>query len=123
MAASKPELICSICNKIFTSPVVHRHCGNTFDRDCLQRICPANGCGKVIQQGDLILDYNFQSIADEYRVSLIAPYYLFLLDTSTSMWYSDHRLGFLTGKSRLKLAVDVIQDFLISKYVSIFFFY
>jgi hypothetical protein len=37
------------------------------------------------------------------------------------MWYSDHLLGFLTGESRFKLAVDVIQDFFISKYVSIFY--
>jgi hypothetical protein len=117
MATNEDNFKCSVCQKLYTNPVVHRLCGKSFDRECIGNICPAQGCRKVIQNDDLIV--NYIKIVDEHRLTLATPtppaYYLILLDTSTSMWYSDTWLPFAAGKSRFVCAVQFLTDFFNSK--------
>ena len=117
MATNKDDFKCSVCKKLYTNPVVHRPCGISFDRECIGNTCPAQGCRKVIQDDDLIVNYTLIKIVDEHRLAVELPptYYLILLDTSTSMWYSDTWLPFATGKSRFVCAVEFLTDFFNAK--------
>jgi hypothetical protein len=117
MTTNREELTCGICKKLFTQPVVHRYCGISYDRDCLGQICPSPRCGRRIEAQDLIDNYTFLSVIDEYRVSLTCSYYLILLDTSSSMWYSDKLfLPFLRGESRFSIAIRFLVEFFTKKY-------
>ncbi|CAF0965745.1 unnamed protein product [Rotaria sordida] len=113
MATNNDDFKCKVCKNIYTSPVVHRLCGISFDRTCIGRICPAQECRQIINENDLIDNYTLLKIADEYRFTLEMPptYYLFLLDTSTSMWYSDRWLPFVIGESRFTYAIEFLNDF------------
>ncbi len=113
MAANKDEFTCSVCQKLYTYPVVHRSCGFSFDRQCIGNKCPAQECGQIINEDDLIVNYDLMKIVDEHRLKLESPptYYLILLDTSTSMWYSDSLLPFAIGKSRFTCAMQFLNEF------------
>ncbi|CAF4843595.1 unnamed protein product [Rotaria sp. Silwood1] len=113
MATNNDDFRCKVCKQIYTNPVVHRLCGISFDRRCIGRICPAEECRRIINENDLIDNYTLLKIADEYRFTLEIPptYYLFLLDTSTSMWYSDSWLPFAIGESRFTHAIQFLNDF------------
>ncbi|CAF3281680.1 unnamed protein product [Rotaria sp. Silwood2] len=113
MATNNDDFRCKVCKQIYTKPVVHRPCGISFDRGCIGRICPAEECRRIINENDLIDNYTLLKIADEYRFNLETPptYYLFLLDTSTSMWYSDSWLPFAIGQSRFTYAIQFLNDF------------
>lgn len=69
-------------------------------------------------EDDLIVNYALLKIVDEYRLKLETPltYYLVLLDTSTSMWYSDAVFAFAMGKSRFSCALQFLNDFFKLKY-------
>ncbi len=119
MTTHKDEFRCGVCRKLYTHPVFHiqKPCGVSFDRQCFGKICPAQGCGQIINEDDLVVNYNLSKIVDEHRFKLQVPpaYYLILLDTSTSMWYSDAWLSFAIGESRFSCAIQFLSGFLNSQ--------
>jgi hypothetical protein len=117
MTTNKDDFTCGVCKQLFTDPVVHGPCGISFDRKCIGTRCPAPQCGQLIAQHDLIRNYCLLKITDTYRSTIPFTYYLFLLDTSTSMWYSDTLLPFVTGEGRFTSAKQVLNNFFLEKYV------
>ncbi|CAM4867969.1 unnamed protein product [Rotaria socialis] len=113
MAASVDRFTCQVCKQLYKNPVVHRTCGFSFDRECIGKQCPRKECGQIINEENLTVNYALLKIVDEYRLSLELPltYYLILLDTSSSMWYSDSLLPFALGASRLTYATQFLNDF------------
>jgi hypothetical protein len=113
MSTNKDDFTCSVCKQLYKNPVVHRPCGISFDLECIGRTCPMQRCQQVIKEDDLIVNYTLLKIVDEYRLRIALPptYYLILLDTSTSMWYSDSWLPFAFGKSRFTSAIQFLTDF------------
>ena len=113
MTTDKDKFTCAVCNQLYKNPVVHRPCGISFDRDCIGKICPAQGCHQAVNEHDLIPNYTLLNIVDEHRITVEVPstYYLILLDTSTSMWYSDTWLPFATGESRFTYAIQILNEF------------
>jgi len=113
METQNDGFTCSVCKKLYTHPVAHRSCGHSFDRQCIRDICPAEECGQIINENDLIVNYSLLKLVDEHRFKLEIPpaYYLILLDTSTSMWYSDAWLPFAIGESRFTHAKQFLNDF------------
>lgn len=110
---STDAFICPVCLNLFTNPVVHRLCGYSFDRQCLRDRCPAPNCGRAIAHEDIVDNYHLLKLVDEHRFRLETPtaYYIILLDTSNSMWFSDALIPFAFGESRFKLAMDFLQHF------------
>jgi len=112
----KDEFTCDVCRKLYTKPVFHiqNPCGVSFDRQCIGKICPAQDCGQIINEDDLVVNYTLLKIVDEHRlkIELLPAYYLILLDTSTSMWYSDAWLSFAIGESRFSCAIRFLTGFL-----------
>lgn len=113
MTPNTDAFTCAICQELYTEPVVHRLCGLSFDRKCLKDRCPAKQCRRAIVETDLVVNHDLLKIVDEYRFRLETPtaYYLILLDTSTSMWYSDALLPFVFGEGRFKLALEFLREF------------
>ena len=114
MATNADKYTCNVCHKLYTNPVIHRLCNLSFDRQCIKDRCPAEKCGQKIKDDDLIVNYALLQIVDEYRLKLETPltYYLILLDTSSSMSYSDALLPFLMGESRFSCALEFLNNFL-----------
>jgi hypothetical protein len=113
MMTNTDAFTCSVCQKLYTHPVVHRPCGFSFDRQCITDRCPIQKCGQIINEDDLVINYDLLKVVDEHRFKLENPgaYYLILLDTSTSMWYSDSWLPFAVGESRFTYALQFLSDF------------
>lgn len=113
MATNKNEFLCSVCQNLYTHPVVHRLCGYSFDRQCIKNICPAQGCGKDVKEADLVDNYALLNNVDDHRFKLEVgtTYYLILLGSNTSMWYSDTLLPFAMGESRFSCATQFLNDF------------
>ncbi|CAF1980671.1 unnamed protein product [Rotaria magnacalcarata] len=113
MAANADRFTCQVCKQLYTNPVVHRTCGFSFDLECIGKQCPRKECGQIISQESLTVNYALLKIVDEYRLSLgpALTYYLILLDTSSSMWYSDSFLPFALGESRFTHATQFLNDF------------
>lgn len=113
MTPNTDAFTCPVCKNLYTKPVVHRLCGFSFDLQCLRDRCPAQQCGRALAQDDLAVNYDLLKIVDEYRFRLQTPmtYYIILLDTSNSMWYSDALIPFAFGESRFKLALQFLQHF------------
>lgn len=89
--------LCRVCGEIYSDPVNLSSCGHTFDRHCLvnYRCCPLSTCRTIISE-------NFQIKDDKPTLEL------FLLDTSSSMWYSDSFLG-LFGRGRFDMAIEFLR--------------
>jgi len=118
MATNNGDFMCSICKQLYKNPVVHIPCGVSFDLECITgKICPTPVCRKVIKQEDLIINYALKETIRGHLLVVEQPanYYIFLLDVSTSMWYSDSLLPFLMGKSRFTHAIQILTDFFTSK--------
>ena len=101
------NLLCSICGEIFTNPVILSPCGHTFDHHCIANhaYCPLPTCRVVVSPRSFSVNYQMRELIE--RAS--GPVYeIFLLDTSTSMWYSDSFLG-LFGRGRFDLAIDFLR--------------
>lgn len=113
MATNTDGLMCIVCQKLYTNPVIHRPCNLSFDRQCIKDRCPAETCGQTINKADLIFNYQLLKVVDEYRLKLETPltYYLVLLDTSSSMWFSDALIPFAMGKSRFSCALEFLNEF------------
>lgn len=117
MARSNNEFTCSVCKNLYTDPVLHRLCGHSFDRQCIGDICPATVCRQKIKSGDLITNHTLMKVLDErqFRSTERPVLYLILLDTSSSMWFSDSLIPFAIGKSRLEVAKIFLNEFFIKK--------
>ncbi len=114
MATNIDRYTCNVCRKLYTDPVIHRLCMLSFDRQCIKGKCPEKTCGQKIKEDDLIVNYELLKAVDEYRLRLETPltYYLILLDTSSSMSYSDALIPFLMGESRFSCALEFLNNFL-----------
>jgi hypothetical protein len=105
MTANKDKFTCSVCQEFYTDPVVHQPCGVAFDRQCIKHICPAPGCGQRINENDLIINCSL------LKVTPPSANYLILLDTSSSMGYSDSWLPFAIGEARFTYAIQFLNEF------------
>jgi hypothetical protein len=105
------DLTCCLCKEVYTDPFLLLPCGHTFDRQCIFRYntCPVGLCNAPVMENCLVPNYSLKSIADNYNQSTKSTYELFLLDTSTSMWYSDFFFGLL-GTSRFEVAQNFIKE-------------
>ncbi|CAF0805795.1 unnamed protein product [Rotaria sordida] len=105
------DLKCYICGEIYTNPVVISQCGHSFDRQCIIRYnyCPIRDCNIPLSEYSLLENDNIKELIHDYKQSIGNIYEIFLLDTSTSMWYSDSFTG-LFGTGRFYLAIQFLNE-------------
>lgn len=109
--ANNKDLKCSICGKIYTNPVLLSPCSHSFDRECILRYthCPVEQCNAPVFINALLPNSVLRDLLDHNNQLSNYTYELFLLDTSTSMWYSDFFFG-LIGTSRFQMALKFLTD-------------
>ncbi|CAF3349712.1 unnamed protein product [Rotaria socialis] len=99
---NRNNLKCYICGKMFTNATVLTPCGHSFDRQCIlqYKYCPIDLCNTPV--------FEYYLSENNYNQSTENIYEIFLLDTSTSMWYSDSFTG-LFGTSRFQIAIKFLE--------------
>ena len=109
--ASNRDLTCCICEKIYTNPILLSPCGHSFDRECILRYthCPIGHCNAPVFVNALLPNTALRNLLDHHNQLSNCTYELFLLDTSTSMWYSDFFFG-LIGTSRFQMALKFLTE-------------
>ena len=109
--ANNKDLTCSICGKIYTNPVLLSPCSHSFDRECILRYthCPVERCNAPVFGHTLLPNNTLRNLLDHQNQLSNCTYELFLLDTSTSMWYSDFFFG-LIGTSRFQMALKFLTE-------------
>ena len=105
------DLTCCLCRQIYTDPIILTPCGHPFDRQCILRYtdCPVGFCNAPIFENSLLPNYIVKNLVDNHHQSAKSVYEIFLLDTSTSMWFSDFFIGLL-GTSRFQMAIKFLTD-------------
>ena len=122
MNINEEIVTCSLCKKVYTQVVTHTKCGYSFDLECIRKLntCPEIKCNKAVCGNDFTVNYALQTVVDNYRMMLRTSYHLYLLDTSSSMGYSDHFLFGFAGASRFEQAVHfLIEIFEKQKFVKL----
>jgi hypothetical protein len=105
-AAHNNDLTCCICGHTYTNPVLLSPCSHSFDRHCILRhtTCPVGNCNAPVFSNALLPNNILRNLLDRNNQLKNCTYELFLLDTSTSMWFSDFFFG-LIGTSRFQMAI------------------
>jgi len=111
MATNNNDLTCCLCRKIYTNPIILSPCGHSFDHKCILEYteCPIGMCNAPVLEKSLLPNYALKNLIDNYNQSAKCTYEIFLLDTSTSMWYSDFFIG-LFGTSRFQMAIQFLKE-------------
>jgi hypothetical protein len=105
------DLTCCLCGQIYTNPIILTPCGHSFDRQCILRHtdCPVGPCNAPVFENSLLPNFVVRNLVDNYHRSTECTYEIFLVDTSSSMWYSDNFIG-LFGKSRFQMAIQFLTE-------------
>lgn len=105
------NLTCCLCGQLYTDPVILSPCSHTFDRHCILRCsaCPIGHCNAPVFEHCLVPNVILRDLADQNNQLANSTYEIFLLDTSTSMWYSDFFFG-LIGTSRFQMAIKFLRE-------------
>ncbi|CAF0931770.1 unnamed protein product [Didymodactylos carnosus] len=102
-------------------------CGHSFDEKCIQHHIQQHGnhkstslhcpsCKKPFDPNiSFVTHWNLLSVAQSIQTTSEFIYEIYLLDTSTSMWYSDFIIG-LIETSRLQLAKQFLKCSLTKRY-------
>ncbi len=103
------DLTCCICGKTYTNPILLSPCGHSFDRECILRYtsCPVGYCNAPVFGNSLLPNTIVRNLIDRNNQADNCMYEMFLLDTSTSMWYSDYFIS-LIGTSRFQTAINFL---------------
>ncbi|CAF1425702.1 unnamed protein product, partial [Didymodactylos carnosus] len=115
---------CSICRSQFFDPIV-LPCGHSFDRRCIRECvqhsnaqaqipvesrtigCPL--CRKHFRSNVKFIDeWNSRQVVQSMENMAIPVYEIFVIDTSSSMWFSDE----FFGTARLTVAKDFLREIL-----------
>ncbi|CAF0721068.1 unnamed protein product [Adineta steineri] len=109
LQTNKNDLICYLCGNIYTNPIFLSPCGHSFDRECIlqHQTCPIERCNAYVYETSLIPNHTIKSLVDRHYQLTQCIYEIFLLDTSTSMWYSDFYIKYI-GKSRFQAAIEFL---------------
>lgn len=109
--ANNNDLRCCLCGQIYKNPILLSPCGHAFDRDCILRhtACPIGYCNAPVHENYLMPNNLVKTMIDRQNQLTNYAYEMFLLDTSTSMWYSDSMFG-LIGASRFTMAKKFIKE-------------
>jgi len=109
--ANNNDLTCCLCGQIYTNPILLSPCSHSFDRECILRYtnCPIGYCNAPVFENSLLPNNILRNLLDRHNQAAKCTYEIFLLDTSTSMWYSDFFIG-LIGTSRFQMAIKFLTE-------------
>lgn len=109
--ANTNDLTCCLCGQTYKNPILLSPCGHAFDRECILRYtaCPVGHCNAPVCENYLMPNNLVRNILDRQHELVNCTYEMFLLDTSTSMWYSDYLFG-LIGTSRFEMAIKFMRE-------------
>ncbi|UJR38049.1 hypothetical protein I4U23_030731 [Adineta vaga] len=113
------DLICSLCGNIYTNPILLSPCGHSFDRECILQYstCPIVPCNAPVFENSLLSNIKLKNLIDHQIQTTKYTYEIFLLDTSSSMWYSDWYIS-LFGVSRFQTAIQFLKDVFLKRWNS-----